>query len=597
MGEHFESVHDIGGSCAPVTSGLQNNEGQHSCFLNAAIQALWHTDSFREAIGIANHVGPMHSMIQSLFANIEHGGRQLSGAVIADVLRAHLADLFAHAQRFQMGCMDDAGEALEAILATLHQEHVGGDSGGEEETCNPPCVAHAVFGFTIVDQTTCMACCANSDPEISTSLVSRAYATDILAAARGHITPLIPRKNSKKGIVRYLKKQLSSTNAVASSDIDTIVDANDIPPEATLSGILRSTVKSMPKRTCPSHDFFAENGSSRSIRKRQLCQGSAKVQRYRIGSKPRVLAIQIVWPSDSATKEEVKAVLNSLDKNICLEKLFMGSDETGISDTRPHDVNRKATYRRLGVINFYGQHYTSAFSMRPRCGEYILCDDATIKAIGQWDDAKKRLIEARWMPTMVLYEDTTMDTPVIEPLPIERTISPSPSPHPSVLIENELFSDSPNTSWLNSKLSIPSTTPQQPQYQYQEQSPASPPYEIKAKFKRPRHVEGRWGRRYYVVIRVEPGQTGLGLRLRKFENGSRGLEVIGFEKEANGSVMPAKQSKRIQIGDRVLSFNDRPVGDISPMEFNKLVEDFLRPCSAGYGVTLELRLQERLFAT
>uniref|UniRef100_A0A7S2H6K6 USP domain-containing protein n=1 Tax=Helicotheca tamesis TaxID=374047 RepID=A0A7S2H6K6_9STRA len=549
MKEHFDTVHDVGGSSAPVTSGLKNDEGQHSCFLNAALQALWHTDSFRQAIAKVKSKGPLHSMIQSIFSNIEHAVVKLSGPIPADLLRAHLADLFAPSERFQLGEMDDSGEALEAILETLHKEHVGIDTGQHEEEgiCNPLCVAHSVFGLTTFDQTRCLTCGANSDPEIATNLVYRAYATDILVAAREQKS-LLGKHSGRGGIGGWLRNHLGHEISPSSS------------PEAMLSGVLCSAVESMPKRECPSHDH-PKNRRRRKISRDRGCRGSAKVQRFRIGQKPKVLAVQIVWPADSATKGEVQTVLNSLDECLSLEKLFMGSDETIATKKSSRAVKRGATYRRLGVINFYGQHYTSVFSVRPRGGEYILCDDETVRAIGQWDDAKKRLVKGRWMPTMVLYEDNKADKPVTASSPQEQPV-------------------------------VTNTTSQQSSPK-EAQLPSIVPTSVTVRTRKPNRVGAEWGRRYYVVLRVEPGHTGIGLMLRRFEDGTRGLEVIGWEREINGSRMSAQQSKRINIGDRVLSFNDRSVGDMSVMQFRQLEDEYVRPCLAGYGVTLELRLQER----
>ncbi|XP_058637528.1 inactive ubiquitin carboxyl-terminal hydrolase 53 [Onychostoma macrolepis] len=157
-------------SLAP-TKGLLNEPGQNSCFLNSAVQVLWHLDIFRRSLRqLPNHYCLGDSCIfcalKGIFCQFQHSRER---ALPSDNLRNALAETFKDEQRFQLGFMDDAAECFENILERIHL-HIAPDA--ETDACtSKSCITHQKFAMAIYEQSVCRSCGASSDPLPFTELV------------------------------------------------------------------------------------------------------------------------------------------------------------------------------------------------------------------------------------------------------------------------------------------------------------------------------------------------------------------------------------------------------------------------------------------
>uniref|UniRef100_A0A8C1PWU6 Ubiquitin specific peptidase 53 n=1 Tax=Cyprinus carpio TaxID=7962 RepID=A0A8C1PWU6_CYPCA len=150
-------------SLAP-TKGLLNEPGQNSCFLNSAVQVLWHLDIFRRSLRqLPNHYCLGDSCIfcalKGIFCQFQHSRER---ALPSDNLRNALAETFKDEQRFQLGFMDDAAECFENILERIHL-HIAPDA--ETDACaSKSCITHQKFAMALYEQSVCRGCGASSDP-------------------------------------------------------------------------------------------------------------------------------------------------------------------------------------------------------------------------------------------------------------------------------------------------------------------------------------------------------------------------------------------------------------------------------------------------
>ncbi|XP_050343848.1 uncharacterized protein LOC126769252 isoform X1 [Nymphalis io] len=167
-----------------TTKGLWNAPGQNNCFLNSAVQVLWHLDifrrSFRELTGHAC-LGPscIFCALKELFAQLQWSTER---APAADGLRKALGGGGA---RFQLGCMADASECFEHLLLRVHA-HVAAGTGDkrDDDACRAPhCVPHRKFAMMLVEQSVCGACQATSEPLPFTQMVHYVSATALTAQA------------------------------------------------------------------------------------------------------------------------------------------------------------------------------------------------------------------------------------------------------------------------------------------------------------------------------------------------------------------------------------------------------------------------------
>ncbi|XP_069394695.1 inactive ubiquitin carboxyl-terminal hydrolase 54a isoform X2 [Paralichthys olivaceus] len=150
-------------SIAP-SKGLSNEPGQNSCFLNSALQVLWHLDIFRRSFRqLTTHKCMEDSCIfcalKSIFAQFQYSSEKV---LPSDALRSALAKTFQDEQRFQLGIMDDAAECFENILMRIHF-HIADET--KEDICTARhCIPHQKFAMTLFEQCVCSNCGASSDP-------------------------------------------------------------------------------------------------------------------------------------------------------------------------------------------------------------------------------------------------------------------------------------------------------------------------------------------------------------------------------------------------------------------------------------------------
>ncbi|KAK5854301.1 hypothetical protein PBY51_015383 [Eleginops maclovinus] len=150
-------------SIAP-SKGLSNEPGQNSCFLNSALQVLWHLDIFRRSFRqLTTHKCMEDSCIfcalKSIFAQFQYSSEKV---LPSDALRSALAKTFQDEQRFQLGIMDDAAECFENILMRIHF-HISDET--KEDICTARhCIPHQKFAMTLYEQCVCSNCGASSDP-------------------------------------------------------------------------------------------------------------------------------------------------------------------------------------------------------------------------------------------------------------------------------------------------------------------------------------------------------------------------------------------------------------------------------------------------
>lgn len=173
-------------SLAP-TKGLLNEPGQNSCFLNSAVQVLWHLDIFRRSLRqLPGHFCLGESCIfcelKGIFSQFQHSREH---ALPSHNLRNALAEAFKDEHRFQLGFMDDAAECFENILERIHLHIVP----EEEDACtSKSCITHQKFAMSLYEQVVCRSCNASSDPLPFTELVHY-VSTDALCQQMYRVHP------------------------------------------------------------------------------------------------------------------------------------------------------------------------------------------------------------------------------------------------------------------------------------------------------------------------------------------------------------------------------------------------------------------------
>ncbi|XP_067394020.1 ubiquitin carboxyl-terminal hydrolase 54 isoform X3 [Emydura macquarii macquarii] len=252
-------------SIAP-SKGLSNEPGQNSCFLNSALQVLWHLDIFRRSFRqITVHKCMGDSCIFCALKGIFNQFQCSSEKVLpSDALRSALAKTFQDEQRFQLGIMDDAAECFENLLMRIHF-HIADES--KEDICTAQhCISHQKFAMTLFEQCVCTSCGATSDP-----------------------LPFIQ-------MVHYISTTSLCNQAIC------MLERREKPTPDMFGELLQNASTMGDLRNCPSN-----------------CGEKIRIRRVLMNS-PQIITIGLVWDSDHSDLAE--DVIHSLGTCLKLGDLF-----------------------------------------------------------------------------------------------------------------------------------------------------------------------------------------------------------------------------------------------------------------------------------
>ncbi|XP_076981031.1 ubiquitin carboxyl-terminal hydrolase 54 isoform X3 [Tamandua tetradactyla] len=252
-------------SIAP-SKGLSNEPGQNSCFLNSALQVLWHLDIFRRSFRqLTTHKCMGDSCIFCALKGIFNQFQCSSEKVLpSDTLRSALAKTFQDEQRFQLGIMDDAAECFENLLMRIHF-HIADET--KEDICTTQhCISHQKFAMTLFEQCVCTSCGATSDP-----------------------LPFIQ-------MVHYISTTSLCNQAIC------MLERREKPSPSMFGELLQNASTMGDLRNCPSN-----------------CGERIRIRRVLMNA-PQIITIGLVWDSDHSDLAE--DVIHSLGTCLKLGDLF-----------------------------------------------------------------------------------------------------------------------------------------------------------------------------------------------------------------------------------------------------------------------------------
>ncbi|XP_033289992.2 inactive ubiquitin carboxyl-terminal hydrolase 54 isoform X3 [Orcinus orca] len=334
-------------SIAP-SKGLSNEPGQNSCFLNSALQVLWHLDIFRRSFRqLTTHKCMGDSCIFCALKGIFNQFQCSTEKVLpSDTLRSALAKTFQDEQRFQLGIMDDAAECFENLLMRIHF-HIADET--KEDICTAQhCISHQKFAMTLFEQCVCTSCGATSDP-----------------------LPFIQ-------MVHYISTTSLCNQAIC------MLERREKPSPSMFGELLQNASTMGDLRNCPSN-----------------CGERIRIRRVLMNA-PQIITIGLVWDSDHSDLAE--DVIHSL--GTCL-KLGDVSLFFRVTDDRA----KQSELYLVGMICYYGKHY-STFFFQTKIRKWMYFDDAHVKEIGpKWKDVVTKCIKGHYQPLLLLYADP-QGTPV-----------------------------------------------------------------------------------------------------------------------------------------------------------------------------------------
>lgn len=249
--------------------GLKNGLGENNCFLNVVIQSLWHLKAFRTKFNNAqNHSHPTpvqedacpFCALKLIFAQYQFGEEQ---ELPPTLLRKAMSQLFKAQSRYQMGSFEDAAEAHDAILNSLHLCVTGGN-----EALNS--FVHQVFSMHVIQYARCP--CGQ------------------------RITP-----SPSKEFIFYVSAKALKQQASLNLDIS---DEGKIHKGISFGKIINE-VNHEDQRICPN----------------QNCKKSNHL-RFALANLPEVFTIGIVWDTATPTTDYIHEIMDTIDQQILVKEIF-----------------------------------------------------------------------------------------------------------------------------------------------------------------------------------------------------------------------------------------------------------------------------------
>ncbi|KAF5734157.1 Ubiquitin carboxyl-terminal hydrolase-related protein isoform 4 [Tripterygium wilfordii] len=158
-------------------TGLKNEVGEYSCFLNVIIQSLWHLRQFRDEFlrrSAAEHVHVgdpcVVCALYDIFTALSTSSADIRREPVAPTsLRIALSNLYPDSNFFQEAQMNDASEVLAVLFDCLHRSFTPGSSVSDNESsdsnctgcwdcANDACIVHSLFGMDIFERMNCCSC-------------------------------------------------------------------------------------------------------------------------------------------------------------------------------------------------------------------------------------------------------------------------------------------------------------------------------------------------------------------------------------------------------------------------------------------------------
>jgi hypothetical protein len=438
--------------------GLKNAAGENNCFLNVTIQALWHLGPFRAnmkqlmAAILDGQFSPKfvdQSFILALcnlFIQYEFAEEQV---LPPDELRLLLGSLN---EKFGVGKIADANEALDTILQRIHNEFAF--------LCplKCKCLAHQTFGVQMLEQYVCGLCGATSEPRISDHfllyfqsmefLIQAAQLNQLDSTDQSALKSTQPLPHAERRIFapmsqmlrfatwQFIRKPTAIQPLPSSMDntpLHVIVQQNELIQKLKnrLFGLLlRQCMISLGQHSCPSTDDAESRG-------RYRCNGRA-APRFSCLDNPLSLALSFGWTNTRESSDNIHSFLSLVPTNVFLQDIFSAEDaysnDGGLPPAyRSHgndsallayltsrekssaldyvelekyvsSVPNGPSYALRGMICYYGLHYVSIFLDNQDDNVFLLFDDQRVRPIGNWADVIDLCVKALYQPVLLIYE-------------------------------------------------------------------------------------------------------------------------------------------------------------------------------------------------
>ncbi|CAG9332400.1 unnamed protein product [Blepharisma stoltei] len=373
--------------------GFINRLGEMNCFLNSALQALWHMEAFRNAISFSTPKCRSQNSthyclscgIKQIFEQVSYNlSKNIDGVIDISKLRTELAKVYEQTGEFEKESSADCMEALIAILKAIHSVHLmdptqGIDNSFSNIKCEEKCVAHEVLELGVHEVLNCDCGAVSENDWDYCTFAHPFYVNDIFEEARKTHPELRPLDNVKF-VDDYL--ELSSI----------------LPIEGKLPEFIKAQWRDAELDMCPKVDECPVHKSKRTLK---------------LATTPKVFIINLIWNEMHPGYLDILQMLSTMPYTLSLDRIYEDSPSN--------------SYIIRGMILFGPGHYV--FCVKGKNDRlWYKIDDEKIGVIGngKWDESIEYIVRNRYYPVGLFYEESKeaegMDISLEGWLKLERTV-------------------------------------------------------------------------------------------------------------------------------------------------------------------------------
>ena len=334
--------------------GFINNWGESNCFLNSALQVLFHLDKFRNSLLSFGDCSPSstHYCLLCGLKDIFNQYKQKSSSTRAspiDIsrLRGELAYKYESRNSFSINEPADSMEALSALLSSLHDDH--------HNQCSKACPAHPIFQIQVEEKLICQ-CKASKEEKWDFNTFSHHFYVHVLF-----------EETEEKDIYALIRKK--------KIDIEIEMELSNVMMfENNLMSYIRRQWEDSVYKTCPSDCKLA---NSRKILK--------------LKKLPKVFAINLIWKDFNPKLIKIMQIMLSVPYSLKLDSIY--------------DVTGDNIYNLKSIILYGRGHYICAI----RIGisrQWHKIDDEKGRLVGNWYDFVNDCLSNRYYPVGLFYDET-----------------------------------------------------------------------------------------------------------------------------------------------------------------------------------------------
>lgn len=336
--------------------GFINNWGESNCFLNSALQIIYHLIPFRSSLKSYPICSKSKSHfclvcgLKEIFSTYSSRTTQSNSSPI-DItkFRSELAKIYSSKNLFAINEPADSMEALSAILSSFHNDL--------ESKCSFDCPVHSMFSLYIEESMICKCGAIKTDVWDSNTFSQPFYVNDIFEEIQGV---------DQYEILKVPKGDFEEMMSVS----------NVLKFENRLQDYIRSQWAGSIFEVCPKD-----------------CRVSKSHKLLRLCKAPKVFVVNMIWRDFNPRLNKILQALASISYTVSLDSVYEYSSHT------VHTLRSTILYGR--------GHYICAIRLGPLKQWYKIDDErGRIINKGTWLDLVQDCLSNRYYPVGLFYEES-----------------------------------------------------------------------------------------------------------------------------------------------------------------------------------------------